>query len=155
MGPAGAPILYEPELFVPLIDTFIRALPHTFREVDADEGAHVAVAVRPPSQGWGPEPRNEGALLAAPLRHAPAAPAAQGWGPEPRLRYSLVREAGRWGLYQPMDGAAPAASVTIDGDVAWRLFTKGIPKAEAISRSILEGDRRLAERVFDTVSIIA
>ena len=43
----------------------------------------------------------------------------------------------------------------MDGEVAWRLFTKGIPKAEAISRSALEGDRRLGERVFDTVAIIA
>ncbi len=70
------------------------------------------------------------------------------------LRYTLVREAGRWRLYQPLDEPA-AASVTMDGDLAWRLFTKGIPKAEAIARSTLEGDRRLAGQVFDTVSIIA
>jgi uncharacterized protein (TIGR03083 family) len=124
---AGAPMLYEPELFAPLIDTFIRALPHTFRDTDADEGAHVEVLVSVPAVG------------------------AQSPAP---LRYSLVREAGRWGLYQPVDVRA-SATVTMDGDVAWRLFTKGIPKAEAIARSALEGDQLLAERVFDTVSIIA
>ena len=62
---AGAPMLYEPELFTPLIDTFIRALPHTFRETDANEATHVAVGIALPAQGK---------------------------GPEPRLRYSLVRE---------------------------------------------------------------
>ena len=123
---AGAPMLYESDLFAPLIDTFVRALPHTFRGADAPERTHVAVAVTFPGVG------------------ARAAP----------LRYALVREAGGWGLYQPLDAAA-AAAVTIDGDVAWRLFTKGIPRAEAMARSALEGDRRLAERVFDTVSIIA
>jgi uncharacterized protein (TIGR03083 family) len=124
---AGAPMLYEPELFAPLIDTFVRALPHTFRETDANEGTHVVVTVRP---------------------------SAQGSGPEPRLRYSLVREGARWELLQSLDAPA-AASVTMDDEVAWRLFTKGIPKAEAISRSTLAGDRHLAEKVFDTVSIIA
>jgi hypothetical protein len=104
--------------------------------MDTEEGTHVAVVVTLSAQGWGPEPRYEGAEQAPPLR------------------YSLVRAAGHWGLYQPLDEAA-AASVTIDGDVAWRLFTKGISKADAMSRSILEGDRWLAERVFDTVSIIA
>lgn len=123
---AGAPMLYEPGLFAPLIDTFIRALPHTFRDVDAPQGTHVAVTIPLVAQGPSPEPR----------------------------RYALVREAGRWGLYQSVDARA-TATVTMDGDAAWRLFTKGIPKAEAIARSTLEGDRRLAERVFDTVSIIA
>jgi uncharacterized protein (TIGR03083 family) len=124
---AGAPMLYGPELFAPLIDTFIRALPHTFRDVDADVGTHIEVVVSIPGVG------------------------AQGLAP---LRYALVRETGRWGLCQPVDTPA-AASVTMDGDVAWRVFTKGIPKADAIARSTLEGDRRLTERVFDTVSIIA
>ncbi len=124
---AGAPMLYAPELFGPVIDTFVLALPHTFRGTDAPERTHVAVAVTMPSVG------------------------AQGLAP---LRYALLREAGHWGLYQPLDEAA-VASVTIDGDVAWRLFTKGIPRVEAVSRSTLEGDRRLAELVFDTVSTIA
>jgi len=124
---AGAPMLYEPELFAPLIDTFIRALPYTFRDTDAPEGTHVAVAVKMPGVG---------------AEQAPP------------LRYSLVREGGRWGLYQPVD-ARESASVTLDGDVAWRVFTKGIPKTEARARSRLEGDRRLGAKVFDTVAIIA
>lgn len=125
-GAAGAPMLYEPRLFVPLIDTFIRALPHTFRETDADGGTHITVVITMPDVG---------ARQAA-------------------LQYSLVREGAQWILYQPWEAPA-AASVIMDGDVAWRLFTKGIPKAEAISRSTLEGDLRLGERVFDAVSIIA
>jgi len=123
---AGAPMLYEPELFAPLIDTFIRALPHTFRGIDSPDETHVAVTIPLVARGPSPEPR----------------------------RYSLIRGGGHWGLYEPAHVPA-AASVTMAGDVAWRVFTKGIPRAAAMARSTLEGDRRLAERVFDAVAIIA
>ena len=43
----------------------------------------------------------------------------------------------------------------MDTETAWRLFTKGIPKSEAVARSTISGDRALAGRVMDTVAIIA
>jgi hypothetical protein len=43
----------------------------------------------------------------------------------------------------------------MDGDTAWRLFTKGISNEEALARVRIEGDASLGEKVLDTVSIIA
>jgi hypothetical protein len=55
-------------------------------------------------------------------------------------------------------GHAPAlvatASVTLDQETAWRLFTKGITRDEARQRAAIAGDPSLAERVLDTVSIL-
>jgi uncharacterized protein (TIGR03083 family) len=123
---AGASPLYEPRLFVPVLDTFVRALPHTYRHTDAPEGTHVSVIIVAPQ------------------------PADDPW----RLQFSLVRRGGAWRLLQPLD-SNPQATVTIDGDTAWRLFTKGIGRPDAISRSVIEGEHALADELFDTVAIIA
>jgi uncharacterized protein (TIGR03083 family) len=124
---AGAPLLYEPLLFVPVLEAFVRALPHTYRHIEAPEGTHVSLVIS-----------------------APQPAADDPW----RLQYSLVRRGGAWRLLQPL-GSDPGATVAMDGDTAWRLFTKGIAKQEAISRSRIEGDQALGEKLFDTVSIIA
>jgi uncharacterized protein (TIGR03083 family) len=56
-------------------------------------------------------------------------------------------------------GTAPGmpvdATVELDEDRAWRLFTKGISKDEARRAARIEGDESLAERALDTVSILA
>ena len=58
-----------------------------------------------------------------------------------------------------MLGTAPGmtvdATVELDEDRAWRLFTKGIAKEEARRAARIEGDEALAERALDTVSILA
>lgn len=41
----GRPGLYETRLFAPVLDTFVRALPHTFRTVTAAEGACVQLTL--------------------------------------------------------------------------------------------------------------
>jgi uncharacterized protein (TIGR03083 family) len=45
------PGLYEPRLFAPVLDTFVRALPHTFRDVAAAEGACVQLSLSGPAGG--------------------------------------------------------------------------------------------------------
>ena len=119
------PLLTEPRLFLPVLDTFVRALPHTFRDTDAPHGTHVL-------------------LLITRIGETRAT----------SLQWSLVREASRWSLFDSAP-LAPSATVTMDADTAWRLFTKGISKAEAASRAVITGDARLGEKVLDTVSIIA
>jgi uncharacterized protein (TIGR03083 family) len=47
----GRPGLYEPRLFAPVLDAFVRALPHTFRDVDAAEGTTVQVTISGPAGG--------------------------------------------------------------------------------------------------------
>lgn len=47
------------------------------------------------------------------------------------------------------------ACVDLDQEMAWRLFTKGIARDEARRAARISGDPNLAERVLDTVSILA
>jgi uncharacterized protein (TIGR03083 family) len=118
-------LLTEPRLFLPLLDTLVRALPHTFRGTEAHDGTHLRLDVT----SVGPDG-------------------------SPPVHWSLVRDAGRWALFDscPIE---PVSVVRMDGDTAWRLFTKGIAKEEALARARIEGDRALGEKVLDTVSIIA
>jgi uncharacterized protein (TIGR03083 family) len=115
----GRPALTEPRLFAPVLDTFVRALPHTFRDVQAAGGTHVRLTISGDAGGV----------------------------------WSLVRGE-RWSLFRDV-AAEPHASVAMDADTAWRLFTKGISREAALARTQVTGDRRLALKVLDTVSIIA
>jgi len=121
----GAAPLTEPRLFLPVLDTMVRALPHTLRETDASHATHIRLDVR----------------LASPATAPP-------------VQWSLVREVTRWSLF---DSATlePSATVRMDGDTAWRLFTKGLTKPEALARTKISGDQALGEKILDTVSIIA
>jgi uncharacterized protein (TIGR03083 family) len=80
------------------------------------------------------------------------------------LRLTITGDAGgEWvALHQNDDwilgtapGMAVAATVELDEDSAWKLFTKGTSKEEARRVARIEGDAALAERAFDTVSILA
>jgi hypothetical protein len=115
---ACAPLLDQPRLFAPVLDTFVRGIPHAFRDVDADEGTHVRLGI--------------------------AGPAGDEW--------SLIRGGGGWRLCKALESPAQA-SVEIDQDVAWRLFTRGLSPEKAPAS--LTGDQRLAQQVLRTVSIIA
>jgi uncharacterized protein (TIGR03083 family) len=68
--------------------------------------------------------------------------------------WSVVREAERWQLYQGRP-ESPQAVVDLPEDIAWRLFTKGISPTQARQQATLTGDPSLAERVLETVSILA
>jgi uncharacterized protein (TIGR03083 family) len=65
-----------------------------------------------------------------------------------------LREGGGWRL-GTAPGLAATATVTLDAESAWRLFTKGIGPGEARQRARLEGDAALAAWVLETVSILA
>jgi hypothetical protein len=47
------------------------------------------------------------------------------------------------------------ATVVIPQEIAWRIFTKGIDRAEALEASRIDGERALAERVFRLTAIVA
>jgi uncharacterized protein (TIGR03083 family) len=64
------------------------------------------------------------------------------------------RQHGAWVLGTDPDVAADA-TVTLDEQIAWSLFTKGLLVDEARNAARIEGDAALAERVFATVSILA
>jgi len=65
-----------------------------------------------------------------------------------------LRQNGDW-MLGTAPGMAVDATVELDEDRAWRLFTKGISKEEARRTARIEGDEVLAERALDTVSILA
>jgi hypothetical protein len=51
--------------------------------------------------------------------------------------------------------ASQGAKVNLDQEIAWKLFSKGL-SAEAARRSIrIEGDRRLGDLVFRSLSVMA
>jgi uncharacterized protein (TIGR03083 family) len=67
----------------------------------------------------------------------------------------IARKSGSGWELDADENSAASATVTIDQEVAWRLFTKGIAKEEARRAAKIEGDPELAAHVFDTVSILA
>ena len=93
------------------------------------------------------------------LRDAPAATGAA-------VRLVVTGEAGGewWGVRGEegwrLDRAAPgggeaAATVTMEADVAWRLFTRGIGAEQAAARVEVAGARALGARVLGMVAILA
>lgn len=116
----GKPGLKEPKFFAPVLDAFVRALPHTYRSVDAPDGTMVALTISGDSGG----------------------------------RWLLRRENGAWRLY--INGSHKVdAEIVIDQEIAWRLFTKGTSKDEALAGAVLAGDRALAMKALEMISVIA
>jgi uncharacterized protein (TIGR03083 family) len=116
----GAPALTSRHWLHPVLDTFVRGLPHTFRDLEAPAGSAVTLRID--------------------------GKAGNTW--------TLVREAAEWRLYAGQPDT-PAALVALDQDTAWRLFTKGLAPADALSRASIAGDTRLGRRVFDLIAIMA
>jgi len=114
------PGIMTPELYHPVLDTFLRGLPHAFRNVEAAERTMLRVEISGDSGG----------------------------------EWMLEQSARLWTLVTSSTGR-PAAHVTIPQEIAWRVFTRGIDKTAARNLSRIEGDRALAERVFDLTAIVA
>lgn len=114
---AGRPPLYDLRYFKPVIDTFLRVLPHAYRNTAAADGTRVTIAVRDVTLG------------------------------------SIVRGYGKWSLDTHSDGAD--TTVSMSGNTAWRLFTKGLARDDARRQSEIRGDAALAEPLFSTVAIVA
>jgi uncharacterized protein (TIGR03083 family) len=116
----GKPGLKEPRFFAPVIDAFVRALPHTYRTIDGEEGLLFALTISGDSGG----------------------------------RWLLRRENSIWRLY--VDGSHKSdAELVIDQEIAWRLFTRGVSKETALANATLSGDRTLASRALEMISVIA
>lgn len=113
------PGLMVRQLYYPVLDCFMRALPWRFRDVAAQAAGHVAVTVSGDCGGT----------------------------------WRLYHDGTRWQL--TMDALPdPLAHVTIDQDIAWRVFTKGIRADDMRRRSTIEGDEALGARVLSTVAIV-
>lgn len=49
----------------------------------------------------------------------------------------------------------PISEVKIKDNFAWKIFTKGITKEKAIESSEIVGDKRLGEKIFDMIAVMA
>lgn len=116
----GKPGLKEPRFFAPVLETFVRALPVTYQDTTAEDGAVVVVTITGRSGG----------------------------------RWALRREHQAWNLYVTASTRS-TAELVIDEETAWRLFTNGIRREQALSRAELMGDKALASKALDAVAIIA
>ena len=133
----GRPGLYERRLFEPVLDTFVRGLPHVFREVEAEDGAAVKLRVT-------------GVIEKEWVLRCGAG------------KWELLEgDGGETGPGAATAGTAvlcpyeEKALVTIAAEKAWKIFTRGIRGAEALRCAEIRGERELGERVVGMVSVIA
>ena len=113
------PGIMTPELYHPVLDCFMRGLPHAFQTV----GAPIGFVLRLEILG------NCGGV----------------W---------LLKKTNTDWSFVPDAPDQPAALVKIPQEIAWRVFTKGIHRPQAIAQSSIEGDHELGERVFHLTAIV-
>jgi uncharacterized protein (TIGR03083 family) len=111
--------LLTDRLYLPYLNTSMRALPHHYRDTPADIDETIRFSVTDVS------------------------------GAE----WFLVRTTKGWEL-MGMCKRAPTCSVTIDKNIAWRMFTRGIDKAGAKSFVHIEGNANLGKNIFDMTAVI-
>ena len=116
----GKPGLITKELFYPLIDTFMYALPHTYRNTPAKQGTVIKFTVSTQAGGdW------------------------------------FLKRSAKWELVKGLSPQKIDASVTLDPDTAWKLFTKAISPETALAASATTGDILLANPIFNMVAVMA
>jgi uncharacterized protein (TIGR03083 family) len=121
----GAPPLTGRKWLFPVLDTFLRGLPHTYRETQADEGSSIVFIVAGEAGGaW--SLKREGGAWALYVG---------GDGADCDVR--------------------PDCEVRMDQDAAWRLLTKGLSREEAAARIEITGDGRLGEPVMGMLAVMA
>lgn len=109
------PGIMEPEFYSPLIRTFMYALPHTYRNIEATAGSSVKVTIG--DHVW-----------------------------------TLVRGQSEWAFGQ---SDTTDAAIDISPDVAWKLFTRGITKDDAVHTIRFEGNETLGRPILDMVAVMA
>jgi uncharacterized protein (TIGR03083 family) len=115
---ADRPGIMTPELYHPVLDCFVRGLPHAFRDMDSPPGTTLQLDIAGDCGG----------------------------------RWLLAKNSSAWAFASSAN--SPAATVIIPQEIAWRVFTKGIDRKDAIARSSIGGDTILGERVFHLTAIV-
>ncbi len=107
------------ELYYPVLDTFMRALPYGYRNVSAASGSTLAVCVTGDAGG----------------------------------KWFLSRSAECWELSRKELGQI-CAKVTIPGEIAWKLFTKGLSNDAADRYLSRSGDSSLTDPITRVLAIV-
>lgn len=121
------PGIMTPELYHPVLDCFLRGLPHLFRDVHAPIGTVVLLEISGECGGQ--------------------------WFLSKGSAGELVRGLAAWAFIdRPPE--KPAAHVTIPQKIAWRVFTKGIDRDFARAQTTIEGDSKLGEKILSLTAIV-
>jgi uncharacterized protein (TIGR03083 family) len=107
------------QLYFPVLDTFMRGLPHAFRFVQAREGTTVEVEITGEAGG----------------------------------SWFLERCDASWRLSVP--NPKPEATLRLDQELAWQVFTKAVNRQMAAQQVEVTGDRALAEQALSLVAVLA
>lgn len=84
--------------------------------------------------------------------------------PGDQIAFEVTGEGGgRWNLFYRNEswtlgtdtGDAALCTVSLPGDIAWRIFTKGISAEEAQSRSVIRGKQELGAHIFTMLAVMA
>jgi uncharacterized protein (TIGR03083 family) len=120
----------------PALDTFVRALPYTYRAVTAAQNTAVSIHITGPAGGAWTLVYTDGS-----------------WGLYVEGKDRV--DEGRVAAVDAQRSSLRFVRVTLDQDTAWRFFTKGIAPNAARARSQVAGDPSLAAPFFAAVSILA
>jgi hypothetical protein len=110
--------IMTPELYHPVLDCFMRALPFHYRSISRPPGTAVTVHVAGDCGG--------------------------AWHLYRGDAWTLTRE----------PAGTIAATVTVPQDIAWRIFTKGIPYEDAREQVLVSGDATLGNHVLNMLAIV-
>jgi hypothetical protein len=113
-------LLYEREFYYPYLDTSMRALPHHYRDIVAEENDCIMFTVKGDGGGT----------------------------------WYLIRENDQLNLTYDCE-FEPVCTVVIEGDIAWRMFTKGISKSEAENGVQITGRHQLGRQIFYLLAVMA
>lgn len=128
---AGRPGPNDRRYLAAVVDTFLRALPHTLRHLSRPVGTSLQVTVTGPAGGiW--------TCVRTPTRWA----LTDQRGPEPDARLDLDAR------------QEPDARLELDADTAWRLCVRGLTPDQARPKARVAGDQQLAITALQIVSII-
>jgi len=107
------------ELYFPVLDTFMRGMPHAFRSVEAREGTIVEIQITGEAGG----------------------------------SWFVERYDSHWRLEQHATSAD--ATLRMDQELAWRVFTKAVDAQSAAGQVAINGDRSLATKALTLVAVLA
>lgn len=107
------------ELYGPVVATFMRVLPYTYRDLSVSPGT--VINFRVTDEGGGD--------------------------------WSLIRNQQSWDLLSGL-APLPACSLEIPGDIAWKLFTKGLVRGNGLERIRITGNSALAQPALTATAIV-
>lgn len=107
------------ELYHPVLDCFVRGLPHSYRHLDAPVGTSLLLEISGESGGT----------------------------------WALSKDADSWSFRSKYPEKVDCR-VTVPGEIAWRMFTKGIPRDSVPAQVKIEGNEALAVGILQLTAIV-